>query len=569
MKRRTFVNAGVLGLGAVPFVGFRALGGLSGQSKPEWILDWIKVQDAQMSGYELLRVTEPSHRFFGAYTDQTEIPNPHSTAGFIAKSCMLMSVPESIYYESKIKLEEVEVALKALLAMQHEDGTIDLLSTNFHSTPDTAFVIETILPAYKFLGRLNRQNNRASLKLLEKFIKNAGEALIIGGIHTPNHRWVVSAALTRINELFPDRRYEDRIEQWLAEHIDLDPDGQYTEKSTNGYSPIVNRSLITMAIGLNKPELLEPVRKNLMMTLYYVHPNGEVVTEASNRQDRGTIDFMYKYYYCYRYMALKDNNGKMAAMCRLIEKTCSNTQLAVFLPYFLENQTLWQELTADKPLPTDYARAFPYSGVVRIRRGNWDCTLLSNNTSWLTFHKGNAVLQAMRVAASFFGKGQFQSDEVEERNGNWFMTRSLEGPYYQPLEEDKISSDGDLSKMPRDLRIKSEIQNLETRVSVREHSTGVEVDIEILGTDGVPVSLELIFRPGGVLKGLKGHGDDKNAYLLSQGNGTYSMGNDTIQFGPGKVEHKALVLRGALPRMNAPTAYITGFTPFKHTLKLS
>jgi len=28
-------------------------------------------------------------------------------------------------------------------------------------------------------------------------------------------------------------------------------------------------------------------------------------------------------------------------------------------------------------------------------------------------------------------------------------------------------------------------------------------------------------------------------------------------------------LRGALPAMDAPTVYLTGFTPFRHILKLS
>lgn len=108
-------------------------------------------------------------------------------------------------------------------------------------------------------------------------------------------------------------------------HIDIDADGQYNEKSTNSYSPIVNRSLIIIAKGLNKPELLERFAKPDDFTTSI--PT-EVVTEASNRQDKSTIGNMAKYYYCYRYMALLDNNGEMAAMCRLIENTSTKNQLA-------------------------------------------------------------------------------------------------------------------------------------------------------------------------------------------------------------------------------------------------
>ena len=44
---------------------------------------------------------------------------------------------------------------------------------------------------------------------------------------------------------------------------------------------------------------------------------------------------------------------------------------------------------------------------------------------------------------------------------------------------------------------------------------------------------------------------------------------DTIKFSPGLFLHKGINLRGALPSVDAPTVYLTGITPFKHTLKLS
>ncbi|WP_338868216.1 hypothetical protein WBJ53_16935 [Spirosoma sp. SC4-14] len=569
MNRRNFMAGSAVSLGLLPMLGFKGfcLGAtIVAPAKPAWLLNWITINDQQLANYKPLKVTDPANQFVGGYMNDYEMPNPHTTCGFLMRASMLYVTPESAHYQAKELLSEIEAAARAMLKMQHNDGTIDLLDTNFHSTPDTAFVLENMVPAYKFLKQL--KGTTSALEPISQFLKKAGEALIVGGIHTPNHRWVVSAALTKLNELFPDPRYIDRIDQWLAEHIDLDPDGQFNEKSTNTYSPIVDRSLIIMARGLNKPELLEPVRRNLMMTLYYVHPNGEVVTEASNRQDKGTIGSMSRYYYCYRYMALRDNNGEMAAMCRRIEESSPKEQLAGYLDYFLEDPTLWKELPASKPMPVSYAKAFPYSGVVRIRRGNWDSTLVSNNATWLTFHKGNAVLQSMRVAASFFGKGQFQTEKIEQEGNAWVMRRTLEGPYFQPHSADKIAPDGDWNKMPREGRQQSEVQKLDTVVKVTEVKNGLAIDISLSGTEGVPVAVELIFRPGGTLSGVEKYAKKDNAYLLSGDLGTYAVGTDSIQFGPGKAEHKGIQLRGALPAMDAPTVYLTGYTPFNHLIHL-
>ena len=255
-------------------------------------------------------------------------------------------------------------------------------------------------------------------------------------------------------------------------------------------------------------------------------------------------------------------------MCKLIDKSSGNRN-SEHLNHFLLEPELWKELPAAKSLPTNYVKTFPYSGIVRIRRGQWDTTILSNNPGFLTFHKGNAVLQGMRIAASFFGKGQFQSSEIKQDGNKWILKNALEGPYYQPYPKDKIDPQGDLSKMPRTVRPKSEVQNLNYQVEISEHEEGILVDFDIKGTEGVPVTLELIFRPGGKLKGVNPVAGKLNSNLFADKEGTYSVGEDTIKFSPGLVVHKGINLRGALPSIEAPTVYLTGITPFKHTLKLS
>jgi hypothetical protein len=454
------------------------------------------------------------------------------------------------------------------LNTQHSDGTIDLLSTNFHSTPDTGFLVKRLTMAYALIERSQATEANEVLIPLKKFLINAGEALIVGGIHTPNHRWVVCAALTKLNGLWPDTRYVDRINEWLQENIDIDSDGQYNEKSTYIYSSLSDRLLITIGAGLNKPELLEHVRKNLNMTLYYVHPNGEVVTDASGRQDKALIGTMENYYYPYRYLALLDKNQTYAAMCKLIEETAGD-KIRYFLDYLLTDSTLWEQLPPPTTIPMNYVKTFPNSGLVRIRRNRRDSTLIAKNPVWLTFMKGNAVLQGVRFATSFFGKGQFQTEKVHVNGELYQMTQKLDGPYWQPYPKESIDPEGDWEKMPKANRAQSEIQQLETNIRIQETKDGMEIEIVTNGTERVPAALELIFRPGGELKGVVKVETSKDSWILKEGTGSYTFGSDTISFGPGVGLHKNIALRGALPAMDAPTVFLTGFTPFKHTIRLS
>ncbi|GAA4394567.1 hypothetical protein GCM10023187_00540 [Nibrella viscosa] len=571
MHRRTVVRIGATSLGLLPLLPATAFGNspsVPAAAKPTWLLDLIKRNDQHLSQARAYRITDPGSPAFGGFIDGDDIPNPHSTAGFVRQAACSMACPESGFYRSRELLAEVGPAVQYLLKIQHTDGTIDLLSTNFHSTPDTGFLVKRLVPAYTLLERSGTPGREPVLAALKTFLLRAGEALSVGGIHTPNHRWVVCAALAKLQERWPNPRYVARVDEWLAEHIDMDADGQYNERSTLIYSPLTNRLLITIAKGLNKPELLDYVRRNLAMTLYYVHPNGEVVTEASGRQDKALVGTLEGYYYPYRYMALRDTNGQMAAMCRLIEQTAL-PKLVGYLDYLLEEPALWNELPAAGPLPTHYGKEFGRSGLVRIRRGDWDSTILSANPVWLTFSRGNAVLQGLRVAASFFGKGQFQTEKIIREGNRWVLTQSLEGPYFQPFSKADIAEDGDWEKMPREKRRQSEVQRLDSNVTITEADGGLTIQIDMSGTDGVPVALELIFRSGGTLAGVSSHPMRDKAFLFNEASGTYTLQGDTITFGPGRAEHKNVQLRGALPAMDAPTVYLTGFTPFRHTLRLS
>ena len=521
----------------------------------------VKINDTRVTGRMTSQIKDPNHLWYGGSPNQYDIPNAGSSCALIRDlSCAYVS-PGSKYFQSAELIDSMTLASQYLLHIQYEDGTVDLHTTNFHSPPDTAFRVEPLAYSYQLL---NRSDNppRKVLSNLRAFLVNAGRALSVGGIHTPNHRWVVCMALSHIHRLFPNQVYLDRVDQWLAEGIDIDEDGQYTERSTTVYSPEVDKCLITVARLLGKEALFEPVRKNLEMSLYYLRPNYQVSTEASGRQDRYQIGTAIRYYYPYRYMALKDQNSRFAHVTKVLENQDLNG-ISHSLMYVLEDNSLLQKLPQEQSLDTDYVKYFKGSSLVRIRRDNLDATILSDNTLFFSFFKGSAALTGLRLASAFFGKGQFKADAMEIDANVYRLTQYLEGPYYQPLKagETFLGSQEDFSNQRASSREQSEVQKLHTTVTITENSGRFDININISGTDHVPVALELAFREGGKLEGVEPVEGVENGFLLPQGSVKYSHNGNTISVGPGRAEHKWTQLRGALPKMNGPGVYLTGYTP--------
>lgn len=570
MNRRDFLVAGSAA------ASLTAVGAHAAESETDALLaELVRANNARIPELLASQERRAGHRWLGGIPDAHGIYSIGGGSGFVSALACAVSAPGSKYADSAELAAPLRLAARFLLAAQHDDGTIDLHITNFHSTPDLAFVLENVCPACALL-RQSRVPALAEVAAeLGRFITRGGEALVTGGVHTPNHRWVVCAGLAWVHSLFPDPRYVARIDRWLAEAIDIDPDGQYTEKSTTVYSPIVDRALITVARILKRPALLEPVRRNLEMTLYYVHPDGEVVTEASRRQDRYQRGTMARYYYAYRWLALRDGNGRFAAMAREIERT-ARRQIGD-LPAFLVEPEFRRALPPEAPLPTDYAKVFAHSSLARVRRGDVSATILANNATIFSLRKGAAALEAVRFASAFFGKGQFEGAALEVRAGRYVLRQELDGPYYQPLsaeqiaggEHVKMAPNGTLAPGSKALRAQSNIQHQSSTVEITERAGKFALAISIRGTDRVPVAVELAFRDGGTLQGVEPIAGSSAAFLLREGRGRYALGGDVIEFGPGRAEHAYVQVRGALPKWEGQSVYVTGFTPFEISLTIT
>ncbi|HZB14242.1 MAG TPA: hypothetical protein VE467_14480, partial [Chryseolinea sp.] len=541
-----------------------ATGNTIDSTKKELLTQLIKQNDDYIPKALSRQLTAENSRYIGAVYDADSIVSPIGTAGLIQTLMCSYVSRDSKFYKSKELLYRMTLAGRALLNFQHDDGTIDLLSTNFHSTPDLGFTIYPLALSYSILLQYKHLNYQDLPAMLKEYMLKAGNALSVGGIHTPNHRWVVSGALAWLNSFFPNPEYRKRVEQWLAERIDLDPDGQYHERSTAIYTPITNRTLLDVAKKMKVDSLYDVVRKNLNMTFYFVHSNGEIATESSNRQDKYVRTNMAPYYLAYNYMAHHDKNGRYSGMVNYIHKSVNIDQLGYMLPHFLEDPTLLQNLPEPVSIPTNYHKYFEYSDVVRIREGNVDMSIIINNPSFFTYFKGNAALESVRLSSSFFGKGQFESTGIEKEGDSYILSSIITGRYFQPLPKEKIPVNAETwQNIPRTEREVSEVQTLYTKIYITPEGNGkAKIKVIVDGPENLPVALELGFRSGGRLENVISKPGFKDVYLIEPGSfATCQNGDDKIKVGPGTGAHKWTQLRGALPKVQGECLYFTNYAP--------
>jgi hypothetical protein len=579
-------------------------------------------------------LAEVDQRFLDALTRVNDLQVPDTLSGYqqqiddlaspraLAQSVLrLVSAyvnPRGANYHNAALLGPVGTLLDALADRQNPSGLYDI--GNLDSPPDTSFVISDLGLAYELLAADNQPATAAARQAYAAIMRRSARALAEGGVHTPNHRWEICKALAHIHHLWPSRLLLARINDWLGEGIDQDAEGEYSERSPNYASEVTNRSLVTVARLAGKPRLLDNVRRNLELTLYRLEPNGDLETVQSRRQDQTGIQPVWKYLMHYRELALRDGDERFTAVAeQIIDRVVADPQAYATTFFsvgeFLAEALAYPDLTAVLPGPpapvTTYQRFFRGSQLVRIRRGDVTASIfggtdwhnrrldsegrstsireiasgLSTNPTFFKLRKGAVILDSVRMSPRFFSTGHFRSDGVDTRRGAWRLADRVRVPYHLPLPERYRRRDGDYAlgsegrfyaKMDFPHRPKQYLV-LDTTVTIRQ-VVDAEFDLEFV-VNGPPTSLtiELCFRDGGTLTGVV-PASGAGSFQLVEGEGAYTVGTDTITFGPGNGSglrqpvamdpgEKYTYLGGSLTPAGQ-RVYITGEVPFRYTLQL-
>ena len=406
---------------------------------------------------------------------------------------------------------------------------------------------------------IRRAGQRELFSAFEPFLRKAAAGLTVGGVHTPNHRWVVCSALAQLYELFGESGYLRRIDEWLAEGIDIDEDGQYTERSTVTYNGVTNRALTIAALKLKRPELLEPVRRNLDAMLHLLHSNLDVTTEFSRRQDKYTRGDMKSHWMAVRHLAIADQNGQLATLARHLDANYANLAL------MMEYPELSRPLPAAEPLPDSYERLFPHVGVVRYRSGKTSATFLSDNDVLFSLHHGDAAITSVAFAAAWFGLAHFRGKKLEKAERGYQTAQSLDWGYWQPFMPVRKIPAGVWDEV-RPLRRRTNECFLQQSAAIERTSAGFRLRIRSGGTEPVPVTIRIGVPHEAAVEGCSAAPEGAKGLFLKSGYATITQGRNRIRVGPGSFRHWCTSPVKLPAAVTDFAIYITGTTPFDHVV---
>ncbi|WP_118082221.1 hypothetical protein [Streptomyces sp. CC0208] len=454
--------------------------------------------------------------------------------------------PDSDLYGSERAVAAALTHLRALRAVQSGTGLFGG-GDNVQSPPDSAFTVNDVCDAHVLAAGAGPELHEVTAALAE-IADAATGPLLTGGVHTPNHRWELSAALARLHRSFPDARLLARVEEWLGEGVDIDAEGLYSERSAVYASIVTNPSLLLLADVLDRADLRDVVERNLAATLDLIRPDGTVETVHSRRQDQKLSFPLWPYLPHYRLLAIRTGRGDFARAARLaaadgiddpdlLAQTLLTPDLCRHLP-----APDAEELPRARYLPTARLAAHVSATAHTVVYGGSDVpehrrirSGLACNPTFLRLFAGAAVLDAVRLSRVFFDLGPFRAADMEQFGDNRYrLTQTLTTAYYQPLPKDRRRDDGAYrlldegrfsAAMAFPDRPQDEVSHT-TRVEVDLREDGCDLRIDISGPS-VPWALELTFRPGGEPQGAVPLGD--GSWCLTTEPLTYRVGDDEIR----------------------------------------
>ena len=554
-------------------------------------LEVVKMADSRMDVVDASFIDDENSRFNGQMIQFNMLPEliEVSNAGIAG---MLYSLPESKYYHSEKMLSVIKKCSEAGMKKLNDDFTANVLTTNFHSPEQFGLNVLASGAIAMRSALVGSEEETEAYNAMLKLIDAMGKGALNSGFHTPNHRWIESAALLLSNDALDGKgcgpELVEKANKYLAEGIDCDEYGEWSERSAGMYNAHCDEAFLRMYYETNDKEFLDAVCRNLELMQYYIKDDFSMFTQNSRRTDKGEVGnrpmFMkaqtyYSDVYLEQYMVAGylSNNAKFAAIAKQIyasTKRRGGNAYHVNLECFTRYPELryWDPDTSDLGLPASYDMYWPKSNIVRRKDSNASYSVLAGNPSFLQIESAGINLYA-RICSAFFAVAQFAPRTLEKTDDGYRMVMKSHGEYKLPLDDPDESCKNYWS-IERSRRKVIQPLDFYCIVDIKFIENGIELTVETTGCDMVPLKLEFAVNPGLIC-------EIGNAIMMTKpGMSTFVRegaakfkaysGNELTIDGLFCGHLYAEDMRGSMsPIEDAFTVFATDFSPTKKTVRIT
>lgn len=502
---------------------------------------------------------------------------------YIGYTVMAYACPDSVFYRKKDVLDTTKALCFGVDELLHEDGTGDLLISNFRQPEYFNFPV--ICDSYRFMSALPdpTEEEKEVTEMIYHCVERASEGLLSSGFHTPNHRWVHTAALFYAYNTLrkKDERFLTLAKKYLAEKIDIDEHGEFSERSAGMYSAVSDRALCYIAIEANMPELFDLIKRNLRLVYQYIETECFIFTQNSRRKDKGEVgsdtlfDFeRYTDICLIAYANTKDPEFLqilLAAEAKRREGKPFYCSVSVFMNYPELLKEL-PDLSALPPLEETFHAFYPKSGIVRAKTDDAVYSIVAKNPVFFHATVGGITVSA-RMCSSFFAIAQFLPDVIEKIGEKQYRMRFHAAQDYKlPFDNPPEGSENYWSM---DYKSRKGISRCEYGYTVdfTFTETGVRIHTVTDGTEHVPFKLEFTVTPGVYVRAGNAMTLANAGSFLCADSGDIQLCNyagDSITIKNAFAKHfYHKDMRGSIPSpSNKFMIYLTDFSPVDRTVEI-
>lgn len=499
----------------------------------------------------------------------------YDNVNIIEQALPLYISEESKYYKSKELLDRMKLNLDFFLRMQFPNGLLSLWNCNIISPPDTAFNVYPLSLCLDLIEKVNMPELDTLKEKIYRFLKNVIPGLVLGGFHTPNHRWIISCALALLYKRFKDESIKSRVYEFIGEGIDINNSGEWTERSNGGYNSMVDAWCYHIAEVFNEESFFDAVRKNLNMMKYMLHPEDYIVTEYSARQDRAQKIKMSSYAIPYLLMACMDNDKEFSYLADLcIENSKSLGRLLVYC-------NLYEAELAKKPPCKQISESYTVllnennlselrqkhsifgDTVLRYRKDKLSITVMAGQQEFMFVQYGKARACSIKLPIGWFGIGGVDFSQIKRISETKFtLSTQIYGDYFQTLNSESVKEyNGNYIKMPNDQRERIGCVETNAEITIELKDNGVDLNISVDKMPYIFTQLVIGFDSDGEIEGEGIVNLPNGAFLPTDGKARYIIDSEWIEVEGEANSHNYDVIRGDIYNKHLKNLVFNALSP--------